>query len=61
MMGRVMSLLGLAAVGLMPLSNAVAGALADVNLTVLFVAAGLLMILTSVMAATSKDLQQIES
>lgn len=61
MMGRVMSLLGLASVGLMPLSNAVAGALADVNLTVLFVAAGLLMILTSALAASSRDLRGIES
>ena len=53
MMGRVMSLVMFAAVGLNPISNALAGALIGLNLTVLLVCAGSLMTLFTLSAAFS--------
>jgi MFS family permease len=61
MMGRVMSLLGLAGVGLAPISFGVAGALADLNVTLLFTLAGVLLVLTSVLAAFNRDVRAIEA
>jgi MFS family permease len=57
MMGRFMSLVVLAEVGLTPVSNALAGVLADVNVTALFVLAGGLLTLTALTAATNRDLR----
>jgi MFS family permease len=51
MLGRVMSLLMLASVGLAPLSQAVAGAVIRLGATALFVPAGAGMALTGVLAA----------
>jgi DHA3 family macrolide efflux protein-like MFS transporter len=45
MLGRIMSLLMLASAGLLPVSQAIAGAVSTWNLTLLFVAAGGLMVL----------------
>jgi len=53
MMGRVMSLVMFAAIGLNPISNALAGALIGLNLTVLLVCAGSLMTLFTLVAAFS--------
>jgi hypothetical protein len=56
-----MSVIVLAEVGLGPISNALAGILADLNLTVLFVLAGGLLTLTAVLAATNPDVRAAES
>jgi len=53
MMGRVMSLVMFAAIGLNPISNALAGVLIGLNLTVLLVCAGSLMTLITLSAAFS--------
>jgi MFS family permease len=57
MMGRFMSLVVLAEVGLTPVSNALAGLIADVNVTALFVLAGGLLSLTALLALTNRDLR----
>src|SRR6516225_4586033 len=54
MQGRVMSLLMLASMGLTPLGYAVSGAIAQANLTLLFVLAGGMMLLCGVGAAASR-------
>jgi MFS family permease len=51
MLGRMMSLVMFAAVGLLPVSTALAGALIDLDLTALFAGAGSLIALASVLAA----------
>lgn len=53
MTGRVMSLVMFAAVGMNPISNALAGALIGLNITVLLVCAGLLMTTFTLFAAFS--------
>jgi MFS family permease len=53
MMGRIMSLVMFAAIGLNPVSNALAGLLLGLNVTVLLVGAGLLMTIFTVSAAFS--------
>jgi len=53
MTGRVMSLVMFAAVGLNPISNALAGALIGLNATVLLVCAGSLMTIFTLSAAFS--------
>ena len=58
-MGRVMSLVMLASMGLAPLSQALAGALVDVNVTGLFVGAGILLTITSLFASTNKAMREI--
>ena len=57
MMGRFMSLIALTEVGLTPISNALAGMLADLNVTALFVLAGVLLTATALVAATNGDLR----
>ena len=51
MLGRVMSLVMLAGVGLVPISQALTGALIKLSLTGLFVGAGILMLLVTVWMA----------
>jgi MFS family permease len=58
MLGRFMSLIALAEVGLTPISNAIAGIMAESNVTGLFVLAGSLMSLTALLAA--KNIRSIE-
>ena len=59
MQGRVMSLVMLASVGLVPISYAVSGAIAQVNPTALFLAAGGLMIVAAAAAAASRTVRSI--
>jgi len=61
MMGRIMSLFGLASFGLVPISSALAEFLAEVNLPLLFTGAGILLVLTCTIAATNPALRAIES
>lgn len=51
MLGRLMSLVAFAAVGLAPVSTAVAGALLSLDLITLFVGAGTLLVVSSVLGA----------
>ncbi|OKH53513.1 hypothetical protein NIES2101_10305 [Calothrix sp. HK-06] len=53
MQGRVMSLIAFASIALDPFSQAISGFLIDVSLSFLFVAAGMLMVLTGAFAWTS--------
>jgi hypothetical protein len=57
LMGRFMSLIVLAEVGLTPISNALAGVLADVSVTTLFVLAGGLLTATALLAASNRTLR----
>jgi MFS family permease len=59
MQGRVMSLVMLASVGLVPISYALSGAIADLNATLLFVGAGVLMLVTAAVAAASRTVRTI--
>ncbi len=59
MQGRVMSLVMLASMGLVPVAYALSGAIAQVNPTALFLAAGGLMLATSAAAAASRTVRSI--
>jgi Transmembrane secretion effector len=61
MLGRFMSLIGLTEVGLTPISNALAGVLADWNVTALFVVAGVLLSCITLLAATNSTLRSGEA
>ncbi len=61
MMGRFMSLIVLAEVGLIPISNALAGILADINVTMMFVVAGALLTTTALLAATNPAMRPARS
>jgi len=61
MMGRFMSLLALTEVGLTPISNALAGLLADWNAAALFVLAGAFLTATGLLAAANGNLRSSES
>jgi hypothetical protein len=56
MLGRVMSLLILANLGLTPLSQAVAGGLIKLSLPGVFIGAGLLIVLVGVWASSRGEL-----
>jgi hypothetical protein len=56
MIGRIISLLMFANLGLVPISQAIAGALIKVNLAGVFIGAGILIILTGLWAATREEL-----
>jgi len=60
MMGRFMSLMALTEVGFTPISNALAGLLADWNVTALFVLAGALLTVTALLAAMNGNLRSGE-
>jgi hypothetical protein len=60
MIGRFMSLIALTEVGLTPISNALAGLLADWNVTALFVLAGALLTITALLAAMNGNLRSSE-
>ncbi len=51
MLGRIMSLLTLASAGLVPVSQAISGAVSTWNLTLLFVVAGVLIVLVTIRTA----------
>jgi MFS family permease len=59
MQGRVMSLVMMASIGLVPVSLAVSGAIADVNPTVLFLISGGLILLASAAAASSRTVRSL--
>ena len=59
MQGRVMSLVMLASMGLVPVSYALSGAIADLNVTLLFVGSGALMLLAGLAAAASRTVRSI--
>jgi MFS family permease len=54
MMGRFMSLIALSEVGLAPISNAISGLIADVNVTALFTGAGILLSMTALLAVSNR-------
>ncbi|GAB4534922.1 MAG: MFS transporter [Anaerolineae bacterium] len=60
MLGRVMSLVMLASLGLAPLSYALAGALADLHATIMFVAAGAIVLVASLFAIASRPVRSID-
>jgi len=60
MLGRVMSLVMLASLGLAPLSYAIAGALADLHATIMFVAAGAIVLIAAVFASASRAVRSID-
>jgi MFS family permease len=60
MMGRTMSVLMLASVGLNPISNACAGMVATISLTGLMVGAGLLMTLEVLLSALHPATRSLE-
>ncbi len=60
-MGRVMSLVMLGSFGLIPISNFVAGLLADNHLTLMFGGSGLLLLLMSIYSLTSRDVRAMGS
>ena len=59
-MGRVMSLLMIASIGLSPLSNAVSGALIKLSLEWVFVGAGALLTLLCLSAGLSREVRNIK-
>ncbi len=59
LMGRVMSLLMFSSLGLAPISNALAGAILQVNLNVLFIGGGLLMTALSLAAIGLPSIRQM--
>jgi MFS family permease len=60
LMGRVMSVIMFAAVGLMPVSLALAGLVAEGHVTGMFTVAGVLMMLTALIAALSPATRHID-
>jgi len=60
MRGRAMSVVMLASAGVMPFSYALAGWLADINLTLMFNAAGVIIVAMSLYAATNRALREAE-
>ncbi len=59
-MGRVMSLLMIASIGLSPISNAVSGALIKLSLGWVFVGAGAMMALLSIAAGLRREIAEME-
>jgi len=59
MQGRVMSLVMLASMGLTPVAYAASGAIADVNITLLFLLAGGMMFLCGLGAAASRSVRSL--
>ena len=60
MLGRVMSLLMIASIGLSPISNAVSGALIKISLGWVFVGAGAMMALLSLVAGLRREIVEME-
>ncbi len=61
MMGRVMSLIVLAEVGLTPISNAIAGVLGDWNVTAMFVGAGALLSIVALLATLNPEMHAVDT
>jgi hypothetical protein len=58
--GRVMSVFMFAAFGLLPFSYAIAGALAQIRLPLMFIGAGGLVLITTLIAAVNKQVRTID-
>lgn len=61
LMGRVMSLILFSSVGLAPISNALAGAILQIDLNLLFIGGGLLMVAVSLLAILLPAVRQMGS
>ena len=61
LMGRVMSLLMFSSIGLAPVSNALAGAILEINLNALFIGGGLLMAVVSLLSILLPAVRQMGS
>ena len=62
MMGRVMSILGLASVGLTPISSAIAGALANYSIPFMFLVSGIILMISAfAMAVSSPALRSLRA
>jgi hypothetical protein len=59
-LGRVMSIFMFATFGLLPISYAVAGALAQTRLSLMFVGSGVLVLALTVVAALNKQIRAID-
>ncbi len=59
-LGRVMSIFMFASLGLLPISYAIAGALAQTRLSIMFVGSGVLVLATTVVAALNKQIRAID-
>jgi MFS family permease len=60
MMGRVMSLRMFAIFGMMPVSLAISGVIAEKSLDALFVGSGILMLAVTIAAATQRQMREID-
>ena len=60
LLGRVMSVFMFAAFGLLPFSYAVAGMVAGLNLTAMFIGAGMLVLIATSIAAFNRELRAID-
>lgn len=60
MLGRVMSVLMFAAIGLIPVSYAISGVVAQWSLTWLFIGAGLILVVTSAAATSAKAARELD-
>jgi len=60
LLGRVMSVMMFGALGLIPISYAIAGALAQANLTMMFVASGAMVVAVALTAALTSQIKAIE-
>jgi MFS family permease len=61
MMGRVMSILMLSSMGLMPISSALGGFIAEYSLTLLFVLSGALLVVTVVLSLLNKQVRTMRA
>jgi MFS family permease len=59
LMGRVMSLLFFCAIGLAPVSNALAGALLEIDLNVLFIGGGVLMVAVTLLSIVLPEIRRM--
>lgn len=60
MQGRMASLLTFSAVAVDPFSNGLSGVVSEINLTLLFVAAGVLMLITGYLIATNRIMNAVQ-
>jgi len=61
MLGRMMSLLMLSSIGLIPISQAIAGALSKWNLTLVFALPGALVLLLTIWIALQPELKSFSA
>lgn len=59
MMGRVMSMVMLASLGLMPIASSIGGIIAEISLPLLFAGSGVLLVLTSILALSNPRVRRL--